>query len=106
MKSKRPLPKKPQTYMCENRIISKSGYKTHHSIKTCDNPDDDCSVLNDTKYRINDLTLLSKQIKSQKDYNDIIREIQKNNYCVKWGDIKTFYKSCIMHKWENNKFIE
>ena len=79
MKSKRSSRKTSNTYMCENGIISTTGNKSRNSIKTCDTSDG-CKVLNDTQFEIKDLTLLSKQIKSQTDYTDIIREIQKHNF--------------------------
>ena len=91
MKSRRPSQKTSNTYMCENGIISNTGNKSRNYIKTCDTSDD-CKVLNDTKFRIKDLTLLSKQIKSQKDYTDIIREIRRHNYCAELGISKPFIK--------------
>jgi len=105
MKSKRSLPKKTQTYMCENGIISITGNKSRNYIKTCDNSDDDCSVLNDTKFTINDLTLLSKEIKSQKDYTDIIREIQKHNFCARLGISKPFIKVVLCKNGETTNLL-
>jgi hypothetical protein len=104
MKSKRSLQKKTQTYMCENGIISITGNKSRNYIKTCDTSDD-CSVLNDTKFTINDLTLLSKEIKSQKDYTDIIREIQKHNYCAKLGISKPFIKVVLCKNGETTNLL-
>ena len=79
-----------QAYMCKNKIISTTGNKSRNSIKICNTSD--CNVLNDTQFKIKDLTLLSKQIKSQEDYTDIIREIQKHNFCAKLGISKPFIK--------------